>query len=194
MHVPDPDVKGRPPVTSQGGGPDARCATITAASIARQIRLPFAINVGDLPEPASHVTVDPATGCWRCSLNRDRDCYARYRGEGVHRLVYKAMVGPIPAGFQLDHVKARGCAWTDCCNPAHLEAVPPIVNWERGTSPSRLNALKQRCDSGHEYSPENTYRRPNGHRDCRACVRSRVAKYRRTTLAQRSQGDLRLAA
>ena len=50
MHVPDPDVKGRPPVTSQGGGPDARCATITAASIARQIRLPFAINVGDLPE------------------------------------------------------------------------------------------------------------------------------------------------
>ena len=45
----------------------------------------------------------------------------------------KAMVGPIPAGFQLDHVKARGCAWTDCCNPAHLEAVPPIVNWERGT-------------------------------------------------------------
>jgi hypothetical protein len=43
--MPPPDVKGRPPVTSQESGPDAQSATITAASVTRgngKARLPTA--------------------------------------------------------------------------------------------------------------------------------------------------------
>jgi hypothetical protein len=34
------------------------------------------------------------------------------------------------------------------------------------------------CPHGHEYTPENTYRAPNGHKFCRTCARGRgVARY-----------------
>ena len=187
--MPPPDVKGRPLVTSQTDAPDACSATITVISITRQPQLPFYPAIDDLPEPIrSAVSLDPHTDCWRCAtLSHDRDGYARYRGEGVHRYIYKTLVGEIPPGYQIDHVRARGCAWRDCCNPAHLEPVPPIVNWERGTSPTRINAGKIRCDHGHEYTLLNTYWKPDGGRDCRTCIRRRVREYRkRRQAAQRA--------
>ena len=33
------------------------------------------------------------------------------------------------------------------------------------------NAAKTHCANGHEFTPANTYVRPNGSRDCRACKR-----------------------
>ena len=190
-----PDVKGGLPAGHRRDRLDAGSATITAIRIARQPCLPFDPQLDELPEPIrSAVSVDPHTDCWRCAtLSHDRDGYARYRGEGVHRYVYKTLVGEIPPGYQIDHVRARGCAWRDCCNPSHLEAVPPIVNWERGCSPTRINAEKTRCDSGHDFTEANTYVKPNGHRDCRACGRVRVAKYKRR-LARRRPYVQQLAA
>lgn len=50
----------------------------------------------------------------------------------AHRYVYETFVGPIPAGWHVDH---RCAAWhcdpflsRRCVNPDHLEAVPPGVN------------------------------------------------------------------
>lgn len=40
------------------------------------------------------------------------------------------------------------------------------------------NAAKTHCDNGHEFTEANTYRRPNGGRDCRACLRGRRQKHR----------------
>ena len=45
----------------------------------------------------------------------------------AHRFVYTELVGSIPPGFTLDHVRARGCLFKSCCWPAHLE---PVIHAE----------------------------------------------------------------
>lgn len=44
-----------------------------------------------------------------------------------HRIIYLLYGGPIPEGFQLDHL----CRKPRCCNPNHLEPVPGGVNLMR---------------------------------------------------------------
>lgn len=153
----------------------------------------------------------------------------------AHRWVYLHMVGPIPPGFEIDHV----CQERGCVNPCHLEAVtlqenrrrrdadhpfrltrdpvpmphagPPILpkpqpvslpathcrngheyavmGWttngrNRTCAACRAVANEKRrkggahgtetrCPHGHPYSPENTYVRARGGRECRACIRAR---------------------
>jgi hypothetical protein len=48
----------------------------------------------------------------------------------AHRLVYITLVGPIPIGLQLDHVKER-CKNKHCVNPEHLEPVTGAENMRR---------------------------------------------------------------
>jgi hypothetical protein len=139
-----------------------------------------------------HVTVDPVSGCWVSSHSIDKDGYSRINGKGTHRAVWELLVGPIPPGLVLDHVRARGCLWNACCNPAHLEPVTQRVNVLRGHSFAAVNFAKDECINGHPFDMFNTYWRPNGHRDCRACVCARVAKYQRRIRAQDSK--LRRAA
>lgn len=50
----------------------------------------------------------------------------------AHRYTYEKFVGPIPFGYDVDHICA---AWapdprlvTRCVRPEHLQAVPPILN------------------------------------------------------------------
>jgi hypothetical protein len=49
----------------------------------------------------------------------------------AHRVIYEALVGPIPAGLVLDHL----CANRACVNPAHLEPVTKSQNAIRGGLP-----------------------------------------------------------
>jgi hypothetical protein len=44
--------------------------------------------------------------------------------------------------------------------------------------------VKTHCPSGHEYSPENTYRSPGGGRACRACTRIRNRENQRARRAK----------
>ena len=137
-----------------------------------------AFRITDLPDALSaSVAVDPETGEWIWTGPTDRDGYGRYRGEGVHRLVHKLLIGPIPPGLQIDHVRVWGCTSRACLSPWHLEAVPGIVNVLRGTSFAAVNAAKTRCDHGHEYDLFNTYYRPDGRRDCRKCTARRQREY-----------------
>jgi hypothetical protein len=136
-------------------------------------------RIADLPEPiASRIDVNPVAGCWVARGPVDRDGYARYRDTGLHRVVRTLLIGEIPDGLVLDHVKARGCQSKACCWPGHLGPVTHRTNVLRGTSFAAVNYAKVSCDNGHEYDLLNTYFRPDGHRDCRTCIRRRVAEYK----------------
>ena len=47
--------------------------------------------------------------------------------EGVHRLVYSQLAGPIPDGLHIDHI----CCTRECINPRHLEPVTATENNRR---------------------------------------------------------------
>lgn len=112
----------------------------------------------------------PANECDRGGYGRVRWRNKTYR---AHRFAYEIMVGPIPDGFELDHL----CGNRRCVNPAHLEPVTHQENVRRGASPAARIARGGRCSRGHEYTPENTHIRGNS-RECRTCWCIRTAAYK----------------
>ena len=96
----------------------------------------------------------------------------------AHRVSYQLFVGPIQAGFVLDHL----CWNTSCVNPVHLEPVTPHENIVvRGrTSMSAIHARKTHCVHGHAFSGDNLrFRRGTKHRICQTCRRADAVKRRR---------------
>lgn len=95
----------------------------------------------------------------------------KWRPALAHRIAYELYIDLIPDGFQIDHL----CRNRGCVNPWHMEAVPQRVNILRSMSPSAIAHREDRCQQGHEFTPENTILRPNrpGKRECRECVRAR---------------------
>lgn len=111
--------------------------------------------------------------CWEWRGASSPGGYGQIRGEDgrllrAPRVVYEALVAPIPDGWQIDHL----CRNPPCVNPAHLEAVTPSVNVRRGTSPAASRARQTHCFRGHLYDEANTYRNPRGWRSCRICRRA----------------------
>lgn len=107
-------------------------------------------------------------GYTRSTLNGKRD-YA-------HRNAYRQAHGPIPAGFDIDHL----CRNRACVNASHLEAVPHRTNLLRGNGFAGQNARKTVCAQGHQLDEQNTYLRPDRPgrlcRTCRRGVHQRAAK------------------
>lgn len=93
---------------------------------------------------------------------------------GAHRLSYEWFVGPIPDGLHLDHL----CRRPSCVNPDHLEPVSCGENLRRGEGFTGVNSRKARCEYGHPFDAENTYRRPDGRRECRTCARRHHAAHK----------------
>lgn len=122
--------------------------------------------------------VDKSGSCWMWTGRTDRYGYGRFKLDRrmalAHRVSFLFSLGSIPPGMTIDHL----CRNRACVRPDHLEVVTRKVNSLRGIGPTAVNARKTVCNSGHPFSPENTYTRPNGHRDCRTCIRARVAAYR----------------
>lgn len=85
------------------------------------------------------------------------------RKQPAHRVAYMLLVGPIPDGLELDHL----CRVPLCVRPDHLEPVTHAENQRR------MGIARTHCIHGHPYTPENTYRAPNGRRRCRACAHQR---------------------
>lgn len=117
------------------------------------------------------VSINEHGFCWFWTGSLGAKGYARFRNEHgkkvfVHRWAYELMVGPIPEGLTIDHL----CRKTNCCNPEHLEPVTDLENIARGTQ-GKKQRDKTHCYKGHEFTQENTYVNPKGHRACRICSR-----------------------
>lgn len=99
-------------------------------------------------------------GCWPWLGRLDPDGYGRFAHTSAHAVVYRAYVGPVPAGLELDHT----CRNRACVNPAHLEPVTHRENIIR----SRMARTGTHCVNGHPRTPESTYV-ALGYRVCRVC-------------------------
>ena len=111
-------------------------------------------------------------GCWVHRRPR-KDGYVNVtvdkRQVYAHRLSYEHFVGEIPDGLHLDHL----CRNRTCCNPWHLDPVPPRVNSLRGVGVAAINARKTTCSKGHEF--DYLWQ---GHRYCLRCIAERNRRYR----------------
>lgn len=127
--------------------------------------------------------VEKTGGCWLWTANKFVGGYGSFRPTGsrgaspvrAHRWAYEHIVGPIPTGYQIDHL----CRVRHCVNPEHLEPVTQAENIRRGIAGFVAGArqrAKTHCPQGHPYDSANTYvlgRR----RVCRLCHRNNQRRY-----------------
>ena len=103
------------------------------------------------------IEIEPTTGCWNFTgatvTGYGRIGYADTH-RLTHRIMYEALVGPVPEGLDLDHL----CRNRACCNPQHLEPVTRLENLLRGETV--IAARVHRTDCGLD--------------GCKSCQRFRV--------------------
>lgn len=120
--------------------------------------------------------IEPFTGCWLWQgfVHKPPNPYGAtsYRGKNwrVHRLAYFLWKGPLNPVLDVCH----SCDVKCCCNPDHLWQGTPKANMQDAAQKMIWSRQHQtHCKSGHEFTPENTYRSPAtpNKRRCRECDR-----------------------
>lgn len=115
--------------------------------------------------------------CWEWPGHRGKGGYVevsiypsgRQRGRMAHVRVYEHLIGPVPAGLQLDHL----CRNPRCVNPAHMEPVTARENVMRSAGVAAENARKETCLRGHPLEGKNLRKDARAWRLCRQCTREK---------------------
>lgn len=167
----------RPQCSEAGCIRTAKCLGLCDTHYARLRRLgstkvSLLYKVGLAERFWSSVRRDGADECWLWTKSPSSP-YGRFALSGnatiaAHRFAYQLLVGPIPAGLELDHL----CRQKKCVNPAHLEVVTSKINNQR------RSAIITHCPQGHPYDGDNLYVRPDGRRRCRECSRQATRDYK----------------
>lgn len=124
------------------------------------------MNFDALPYGAlDRITVGAKGGCWLWAGAFSSGGYGHYRNKSAHRVVYEALVGPIPQGLDLDHL----CRVRACVNPRHLEPVTRQENLRRSPLVGKFKPRKAVCQRGHAMVDGNLKISRNGDRRCRTC-------------------------
>lgn len=82
----------------------------------------------------ARVDKDAHPTCWLWTGHLNASGYAQMASGScpmAHRFSYELHIGPIPEGWEVDHVHERGCRNRHCVNPDHLEAVTSAENKRR---------------------------------------------------------------
>jgi hypothetical protein len=83
------------------------------------------------PWPEKGTMAEGTGRCWVWLDSPMKIRYGRLNTPGgnvyAHRIMYEHAHGSIPDGYEIDHL----CGMKNCVAPAHLEAVPHIVNVQR---------------------------------------------------------------
>lgn len=139
--------------------------------LGQQVDAPIRTFWRDLPlsERLLRQSILTPSGCieWTGTINKEGYAIVKYQGRsiGAHRAAYFTQVGPIPTGWEVDHV----CRNRRCINIEHLEAVTKRENILRSDNFVAINARKTHCHRGHEFTQENTAWLPGNRRECKAC-------------------------
>jgi hypothetical protein len=126
---------------------------------------------------------EPNSGCWLW-LGAMASGYGTFlvngKMTGAHRVAWQLYRGEISEGLFICH----SCDVPSCVNPGHLFVGSNTDNQRDALNKGRHPLTsKTHCSNGHPLSGANLYIRPNGQRQCRACNRSSVAKYKRSRRA-----------
>jgi hypothetical protein len=140
------------------------------------------------PEDRFWAQVEKSDGCWvwtgakhkgygQFTLYGFKNKKGQWRNKTVraHRIAYEWLVGPIPEGLTIDHE----CKNHACVRPGPKHCVPKTrgENTLLGDGPSAQNKRKTHCSRNHEFTEENTIRRPGrSGRECRTCANERRRK------------------
>lgn len=120
-------------------------------------------------------------GCWIWTGAKTGHGYGKiltFRSIRVaHRVLYEALVGPVPDGMELDHL----CRTPACVRPDHLEPVTHSVNISRAVS-------KTHCPQGHPYDSANTYLYERAGGVMRLCKRCQYDRNKQRRLARQAKG------
>jgi len=108
---------------------------------------------------------------WLGAKNRGYGiCWVRNSTHRAHRVAWEwANNCQVPDGMELDHF---ACDRTECVNPTHVIPATTRQNTLRSdVTQASINQAKTVCDSGHDFTPENTYITSKGERACKTCKR-----------------------
>jgi hypothetical protein len=99
------------------------------------------------------------------------------RYQGLHRISWSILNGPIPKGMHIDHSchnealangtcqGGKSCKHRACVNPAHLRLISHLENVQAGGRPLGNNT---HCVNGHLVA-DNLAHRPSGKAYCLTC-------------------------